>query len=1303
MHRIHLCSTFGALLCLLFAGNLSAQSLTWDANGDTTNVIDGGGTWNTTNYNWWDGSDNVQWDNAANNIAIFGNNTVVGTDEATSTVTVSGTVNAGGLRFARIAGTYSYRLTGGTIALTDGAVIQVDDNTTSTSTAGRLTISSSLSGNDISFTKSGGGTSYTTLSGNNTWTGTLTLTSGGGGSFLNIGNVNSVNTLSSIDVQSGNTLVLGYSTGVLNTALSLAGTGIGNRGAIRFDRVYTLDSDITLTANTGISVNNNTITGTIAGDIGESGGSRTLSINTSSITDGATTGATIVLSGNNTFTGGVNLTRGTLRIGSTGALNSANPNLLSFTNSAEPKSVVLNGFSVAVSGLSTSGTLGSVTVQNISATSATLTISGSATNTFSGVLANGTGAGTLSLLKTGTGTQILTGASTYTGTTTVAAGTLNLDFSGTGAPAANILGSGTSLVMSGGTLTLTGGSTTANSQTVNGLTVAAGQSTISLITNATAQDLLLNLGTITAQAGGTFNFLLPTGTQTVTNGIRTTSSNDASGILGTWATVNGTEFATVNANGNIVAYDDYDLVTVHSAGAGAVGPIPNDATANIKIIDGGQTGNINLAVATGTTDINTLLKTATEAATINIGTGQTLRLGVDGIIRLAQGAGNLTIGSSSGKLTAGGTGTDTPGRLVFNDFASTQNTTVNATIVNNGSGAISVVKNGPGSLNLANGSTYSGGIVINGGTVIIGADSALGAVPSAVDADNLTFNGGILQMTTSFNLNALRGITLLENGGTIDTGTLAGTYNMTYDGIITGSGPLIKKTTYPAGTQATTVSGTLTLTGANTYTGETIVQTGILVVSNNQALGSTSGGTVVATNGILRLTPGIRITGETLTINGNGNNQGNLQVQGGGAEWAGNIILANNAARIGTGTGGILTISGIIQNGAGTKLNISAQNGTVIFTNVNTYTGYTEMIRGTLQLGIDNALSSSTVLSLLTNNIVTETVAVDLYGYDLTVAGLRHDVVSLVDNLSITNSRQNTETESFESTLTIDQPLNHTYAGKITGNLALIKDGVGTLTLTNTYNSTMASVSTYTGKTTIQGGTLALSGRGNLTGTPWIQVDQGATFSISARTSGDYTLNNQVLSGRGTVNGQLILTGSSYLSPGDSSGLIANAGDGLGELTLNNVTLTGGTPTVRALLELGGTSSNLANNTFAELSLASSGGLYDSIQVNGALALNAGSTIKVTVSDSYVAQEGDVFNLFDWASLVLDGDGANGNAPWTLADLDLSEANAALNTNWYFATDQFLQHGIIYVVIPEPSRVLFLLFGLTILIHRRRR
>ena len=128
--------------------------------------------------------------------------------------------------------------------------------------------------------------------------------------------------------------------------------------------------------------------------------------------------------------------------------------------------------------------------------------------------------------------------------------------------------------LGGGTLAIQGKLSTTNSQQFNGLTVNPGCSAI-VLTAGTSNPLLLSLGSISRNAGGTVDFTLPGGTQSATNGITTTTPN-TNGILGGYATVGGTDWATSNGTaGNIAAYSAYtggDLGTLASNGTLNVSP-----------------------------------------------------------------------------------------------------------------------------------------------------------------------------------------------------------------------------------------------------------------------------------------------------------------------------------------------------------------------------------------------------------------------------------------------------------------------------------------------------------------------------------------------------------------------------------------------------------------------------------------------------------------------------------------------------------------------------------------------------------
>src|SRR5262249_31075767 len=136
-----------------------------------------------------------------------------------------------------------------------------------------------------------------------------------------------------------------------------------------------------------------------------------------------------------------------------------------------------------------------------------------------------------------------------------------------------------------------------------------------------------------------------------------------------------------------------------------------------------------------------------------------------------------------------------------------------------------------GVLTLSGANTYTGTTTVSQGTisasniVVSGGSSNLGnsATPIALGGVGST---GILSYTGG-NATYTRGLTLAASGtGELDV-TLAAT-NLLVNSVIAGSGNFIKGG-----------SGTLTLTGANTYSGKTSIANGVVSVSS---LNSVSGG-----------------------------------------------------------------------------------------------------------------------------------------------------------------------------------------------------------------------------------------------------------------------------------------------------------------------------------------------------------------------------------------------------------------------------------------------------------------------------
>lgn len=185
----------------------------------------------------------------------------------------------------------------------------------------------------------------------------------------------------------------------------------------------------------------------------------------------------------------------------------------------------------------------------------------------------------------------------------------------------------------------------------------------------------------------------------------------------------------------------------------------------------------------------------------------------------------------------------------------------------NGSGQLigtgSLNKNGSGMLTVANmgTNTFTGPVLINAGTVqISGSDNRL-PTNAAVTLGNAV--GATLDLN-----NVNQSIGSLAGGGTTGgevklgsaTLTLRGTTGTTYGGVISGNGSLLK-----------TNSGTQILTGANTYSGGTIItNSGVLMVQNTTGSGLGSGNVDIESLGQLWIGNGTAagtVSASTITNN----------------------------------------------------------------------------------------------------------------------------------------------------------------------------------------------------------------------------------------------------------------------------------------------------------------------------------------------------------------------------------------------------------------------------------------------------
>ncbi|MDR2981222.1 MAG: autotransporter domain-containing protein, partial [Puniceicoccales bacterium] len=175
----------------------------------------------------------------------------------------------------------------------------------------------------------------------------------------------------------------------------------------------------------------------------------------------------------------------------------------------------------------------------------------------------------------------------------------------------------------------------------------------------------------------------------------------------------------------------------------------------------------------------------------------------------------------------------------------------------------------------------------------------------------------------------------------------------------------------------------------------------------------------------------------------------------------------------------------IANTSAGTTSLVKTGVGNWIIGGSNTYTGATTIANGTLSLGADNAITTTSALTLGDG---TTGGTLNLNGYNQT---LQTFATNGTGNSIINNN-------AVASTLTLNLAADKTFDGALGGgtnynNFSLVKTGTGKLTLTGAI--------TYTGTTTIQAGTLALANDGAL-GSNTITLYTGALLDVTGLSGG---------------------------------------------------------------------------------------------------------------------------------------------------------------------------------------------------------
>lgn len=886
-------------LCLLLctASLTQAATLTWDASGGPP-LNDGSGNWNATGgANWFDGSTYGPWGNSTDT-AVFG----VGSGAA-GTVTV-GNVNASGITF-NAAGSGAYTLSSGTISLVGSPA------PTFTVNAASATISSALTGS-IGLGK--GGTGSLLLSGNNSYSGTTTISNGElilghenalGSSALQFGG----GTLSSTGALGGTRIVTGATTHLNNASFKVGGSGSNNDRFV-FSNSFSPGSNAQLNAGTST---------TIAGTVG---GSNQLWLSAGILT----------LNGNNSaFSGGVRLGNSGFGVNSTVILGNSNA-IGSAGNIRFDGGLLQYGAGVTVDY--------SNRIDLVNSSSFAVHTGGNNV-TFNTAITPSVTTGQFT--KTGQGTLTLNAnsQSTFAGGVNVYGGSLVLDYSNLPTGSATNLVANQTLSLRGGKLILKG-NTGATSQSfstgsldINGAATsnyitldANGGAGVTLTLNANA--FARNTGShlhFDLTGGGTINYAR-TGPGTLTYATvkdgadtrfaRYTGTNIIQApttALTTSANSSTTDFITSgNLAMNSGSHAINSLVMDTTSGAGTLDLSTTDFRSNAFLVSGNNNYSITSSggglVFGGSTEVNYLtMGTGTLTLSANTRTAHAISKGGPGTLFL-NGAKSYTGGTNLGEgtIAVDNSGSFGTGNIVVGGDSSiraeanisvannisidgrtlndskavnarvlTVNTQANDTTL---SGVISggggIVKTGTGVLTLSGANTYLGGTTISQGTVAVSANSNLG--DSKFTPVNVT--GGTLRITgTSLaNLDS-RPVNWDSFNGGLDIADANHTFTVANN--ISGSGSLTKSG-----------AGKLVLTGTNTHTGSTTVSAGTLLISSG-SMNSTSqinlNGGVMNYSSSIGLSRNVAVNGGNFKYNSSSAYTGTLTLNSGTVSGGGNL------------------------------------------------------------------------------------------------------------------------------------------------------------------------------------------------------------------------------------------------------------------------------------------------------------------------------------------------------------------------------------------------------------------------------
>ncbi len=792
-----------------------------------------------------------------------------------------------------------------------------------------------------------------------------------------------------------------------------------------------------------------------------------------------------------------------------------------------------------------------------------------------------------------------------------------------------------------------------------------------------------------------------------------TSSSDF-GTAGNWSPggVPNSNTTPVTFNGNATVQTTVNLAAAYTVEDFSFGGTASNFTftqtnsGTLTIDDSGSAASI--AVSSGGTEYFNLGTTFT-------GTGA--------------GAGAISFSGSGGALVFGSTGTLTlnTGLTIGSGDTAAGTVTINGAINAAGSKTISVT--GPDTLNYgATAMTGTVALVSSGtsGTAGEFADSDGGGAGSVLNLQSTKFASLVLGLNSGSTIGGV--LYLTANGLSVSVSEAATSTAITSGSLTIGSNV--------SGGGTTTIANSFALTGVGSTSA---VNQYFYAAANNTLIfnGAITGGTATTATA----TGKVEITGSGIVVFNAGNSYAEDTVINSGAT----LQIGNGAGTgsiNGTGSGSlspqltdngtlIIDRTGVTQasigNGsgvgpviAGTGSVIQAiSTGTTTLLGNNTYTGTTTVNAGMLRAGASTIVGTSGAFGAGSGAMVVNTGGtLDLNGFNVQVGSLSGTGGTITDSSATANH---------PSVLTVSNTATGTiYAGVIqngstnTTALSLASTDTGALTLTNN--------NTYTGGTTISGGTLYANNGGGVTATPLTSTTSTITATNStgsATGTGAVTVaSTGTVAGSGTISGPVTVQAGGTLSSGAAQAIGSPY-----QVTSTGLTLTGslGINAGASLTFALGAGSQVAALNFSNPNTDST---YMSVtgSTAGEINFGTGSTITINLTDltsavplgpTLALRYSDPYLLIqagsdaDYANLVTTGGvDANGyvlgvgtsSADYTAFTLQVTDANGNVisNTANYGGLQLYLYNGDLEVV-PEPGTWALMLGGLSLLVLIQRR